>query len=287
MSKLVFAVVSDIHYGPNIDTKLGDQAPQLLKNFIDYVQASKPDFCVEMGDRLSNADAETERRLLKELARAMKTLPVPTYHLLGNHDMEDMPQEEAEALLGASLSSRSVEFNGYHLVFWNTHPRLDPIKGFDLKTEDLDWLRKTLAASDLPTILFTHLPLDNGSFGGNFYFDGKEPVHAAYPEEQGRAIRDVIERSGNVILCLNGHAHWNAYHGIDGTHYVTIPSLIEGFATWPEANGGYARVALDGETIDIEIFGKTPMAYRLKAKRPGHHWVHVNKDYAPKAPKVG
>jgi hypothetical protein len=141
-------------------------------------------------------------------------------------------------------------------------------------------VRADLEASELPAIVFTHIPLDNGSMKGNFYFEKAYPQHAAYPESQGEAIRDVIERSGKVILCLNGHAHWNAYHAIDGVHYVTLPSLTESFTTWPHANEAFAKVRI-GESIEVDVFGRTPMSYRLPIKLAGQHWVNTNKDYAP------
>ncbi len=142
-------------------------------------------------------------------------------------------------------------------------------------------LRKDLASTSLPTVIFTHLPLDNGSMKGNFYFDKDYPHHAGYPAIQGEKIRDVIEKSGNVILCVNGHAHWNAYHCIDGTHYVTIPSLTETFLTWPSPDEAYARLDI-GEQIEIEIFGQAPIFYRLPIKKLGTHWVSSFKEYSPK-----
>src|SRR5262249_18755132 len=158
---------------------------------------------------------------------------------------------ENEKLMQRSLVSSSIDLNGYHLVFWNADDKLDSVKGFSLAEGDLDWLCDDLAGTDLPSIIFTHVPLDNGSMKGNFYFEKAYPNHGNYPEAQGEAIRDVIERSGKVILCLNGHAHWNAYHSIDGTHYITIPSLVESFTTWPHPNEAYAQLRI-GEVIEIE-----------------------------------
>jgi hypothetical protein len=115
---------------------------------------------------------------------------------------------------------------------------------------------------------------------GNFYFEKEYAHHGAYPEAQGAAIREVIERSGKVLLCMNGHAHWNAYHSIDGTHYVTIPSLTESFTTWPHANEAFATLRIS-DCIEIEVFGRTPLFYRLPLKARNEHWLNVHKDYSP------
>jgi Icc protein len=187
---------------------------------------------------------------------------------------------ENEELMQHPFQHSSVDLNGFHIIFWNANAKLHLTEGFTLSQGDLDWLEADLASTDLPSIITTHIPLDNGSMKGNFYFEKAYPQHAHYPERQAEDVREVIERSGKVILCLNGHAHWNAYHAIDGVHYVTLPSLTESFTTWPSANEAFASVKI-GESIEIEVLGKTPMLYRLPINAPGQHWVNIHKDYSP------
>jgi len=268
--------------GENTSKEWIEEAIRLLDRFRAFVDEIKPDVTVEMGDRISDTDAAMDRQFAKEIGAALRKIPGEVHHLVGNHDLAELSLSENEDALQCSLLSNSLDKNGRHLVFWNTNPKLDIEKGFALAPEDLDWLRQDLAATSLPTVIFTHLPLDNGSMKGNFYFEKVYPHHAGYPEYQGEALRDVIERSGKVILCMNGHAHWNAYHCIDGIHYVTIPSLIETCTTWPNANEAYVRLFI-GDTIDIDVHGRTPTSYRLQIKKPDTHWVNIDKDYAPKA----
>jgi len=286
MTKLTLALVGDIHHGTFLGTKLGQEALPLLGRFGTFVRALKPDAVVDMGDRTSEESGKTPQALMEEVGVVFRDkIPGKVFHLLGNHDLDGLTQADNEKALGKPLGSVSADINGFHLVFWNTNPVLDLEKGFTLDASALEWLKKDLQAAALPTVLFTHLPLDNGSMKGNYYFEKVNPHHAGYSENEGEVIRDVIERSGKVILCVNGHAHWNAYHGIDGIHYVTIPSLIDSFTSWPDANAAWARLSID-ETIEIEISGRTPMSYRLPIKKMGAHWANIDKDYAPKAPKT-
>ena len=280
MPQLTLAIITDIHHGPDRGTKLGTTALPLLARFRDFVADLRPACTVEMGDRISDVDEATDRRLVAEVAASLSKFPGPIQHILGNHDVAKLSVQDNEELMQHSFASSSVDINGFHLVFWNANDKLDRIKGFSLAPGDLDWLRADLAATELPSLIFSHVPLDNGSMKGNFYFEKAWVHHGAYPETEGEAIRDVIERSGKVILCLNGHAHWNAYHGIDGTHYVTIPSLTESFTTWPHPNEAFASLRI-GETIEIEVFGRTPLLYRLPIKAKADHWVNIHKDYAP------
>jgi calcineurin-like phosphoesterase family protein len=278
--QLTLAIITDIHHGPDRGTKLGTTALPLLARFRDFVADLRPECTVEMGDRISDVDEATDRKLVAEVAACLSKFPGPIHHIVGNHDVAKLTVEDNEELMQHSFASHSNDVNGFHLVFWNANDKLDHAKGFSLAPGDLDWLRADLAATELPSVIFTHVPLDNGSMKGNFYFEKAWAHHGAYPETEGEAIRDVIERSGKVILCVNGHAHWNAYHGIDGTHYVTIPSLTESFTTWPHPNEAFASLRI-GETIEIEVFGRTPLLYRLPIKAKGEHWVNIHKDYAP------
>jgi Icc protein len=280
MHELTLALITDIHHGPDRGTKLGTAALPLLAKFRDFVSHLRPACTVDMGDRISEVDEVTDRTLVTAVANSLAKLPGAVHHILGNHDVAKLSVSDNEELMQHSFASNSIDMNGFHLVFWNASDKLDPVNGFSLADGDLEWLRADLAASELPSIIFTHVPLDNGSMRGNFYFEKAFPLYACYPETQGEAIRDVIERSGNVILCLNGHAHWNAYQGIDGTHYVTLPSLTESFTTWPHPNEAFASLRI-GQAIEIEVFGRTPISYRLPIKRRNQHWINIHKDYSP------
>lgn len=282
MSKLSIALLADIHHGPDYGTKKGTKALSLLERFNSFVDGLTPDVTVELGDRITDVDETTDRKNAKEISAALRRIKGDVYHLLGNHDIDNLSFDENQQLLQRPLHSRSLDKNGFHLVFWNAQLKTDRKKGFSLSQDDLDWLRADLAVTKLPTVIFSHVPLDNGSMKGNYYFEKRYPHLACYTEDQGEIIRDVVERSEKVILCINGHTHWNAHHCIDGIHYVTIPSLTEIFTTWPEPNEAYARLCLDA-AIDIEIHGRTPMTYCLPIKKLKGHWVNVEKDYAPKA----
>jgi NAD(P)-dependent dehydrogenase (short-subunit alcohol dehydrogenase family) len=126
---------------------------------------------------------------------------------------------------------------------------------------------------------FSHLPLDNGSMLGNFYFEKAVPNGAHYAE--GAAARDIIERSGKVIACLAGHTHWNARNTIDGVHYITIHSLTESFTTHPYPTGAFGVLDIDAY-LTVEVFGRDPALHRLPLKPLGYHWQNLHRDFAPK-----
>jgi len=275
---LRIALIADIHHGVDQGTKLGSAALTLLQPFVDWVNAIGPDLVVELGDRINDLDKDADRQWTRDIASAFTAVQRPCVHILENHDNNQLSRAESEDVMQTTFASHSRDVQSYHLVFWNS--AVQPVEGgFHLAPEDLRWLAADLAATDLPTIIFSHLPLDNGSMIGNFYFEGAVPKGAHYVE--GAAARDVIERSGNVIACLAGHTHWNARNTIDGVHYITIHSLTESFTTHPYPTGAFGILAID-ESLTVEVFGRDPALHRLPIKPLGYHWQNLHRDFAPK-----
>jgi len=282
MDTLRLALVTDVHHGENYGTKLGASALGLLGRFGEWCRAEAPDVVVDLGDRINNVAPDEDARLTAEVGAAFRSFDRPVTHLLGNHDCHALSVERSEAALGATLRSHSVDRNGFHLVFWNAHVEKAPPRGYVANDADLDWLARDLAATELPAVVFSHIPLDGGSMAGNLYFESG-PSAGLGGYENAAAARRVLEASGKVVLCLAGHTHWNAFATIDGIHYVTVPSLTEGFMSWPQPAAAWAACEL-GEQLRIRVEGEAPVEYRLPLRRPGRHWVNHHREYAPKPP---
>lgn len=282
MSKVRLALVADIHHGANHGTKLGEAALPLLARFRDWCAAERPALAVELGDRINDRDPEHDARLTREVASAFSRFPVPTAHLLGNHDCFALARAEAEAAFQQGFASRSRDIGDFHLVFWNADTALHRGRGFVAAQQDLDWLAADLAATALRTVVFSHLPLDGGAMTGNLYFEAGPALGLGGYANAGEVQR-VLEASGKVVLCIAGHTHWNALSFIDGIAYVTVPSLTDAFMTWPKPAAAWATCEL-GDDIVVRVAGEAPVEYRLPVKGIGQHWVSKRKDYAPKAP---
>ncbi|MCC6532449.1 MAG: metallophosphoesterase [Burkholderiales bacterium] len=282
MPKIRLAVVTDIHHGADYGTKLGESALPLLSRFRDWCAEETPELVVELGDRINNVSAEVDSRMTAEVAAAFHDFPREVVHLLGNHDCHALTVEQAEAAFNKSFRSHSRDQAGFHLVFWNACVEKHPTRGFVAAAQDIEWLEHDLAATDLPAIMCSHLPLDGGSMAGNLYFErGLSAGLGGYANSD--AVRAAIEASGKVVLCIAGHTHWNALAIIDGTPYLTVPSLSEAFMSWPKPAAAWASVEL-GDDILVRVYGEVPVDYRLPMRRLGSHWVNKYRDYAPKPP---
>lgn len=276
---LSIGLVADIHHGAQAGTKVGPAALPLLRDFVHWANGHPLDLVVELGDRINNLDADADLGLTREVAAALQPLAPPRAHLLGNHDNHDLSRPQAEAAMQLRFDSWSRDLKGWHLVFWNADTCVKGKSQFLFDAADLHWLEADLAATALPTLVFTHLPLDQGSMVGNFYFEKYLAGFAHYGN--AAQAREVIERSGKVVACLAGHTHWNARSTIDGIHYLTVHSLTESFTTWPHPTGAYALLQVDSQ-LRLEVFGRDPAYCRLPVRRPGQHWASLTRPFAPR-----
>ena len=264
--KLRLALVTDIHHGPPTKTKRGDEALPLLHKFVDFANDWGADLVVDLGDRISDKDNETDRRLTADVAGAFQRVSIPRRHLAGNHDLEFMTRQDGEELLGTSLTSESLDINGFHLVFWQAGVKYDRQDGFSLTDGDIQWLADDLAATDRPAIVFSHVPLDGALMTGNFYFEANQHC-SQYGETE--EIRRVLREAGNVVLCVAGHVHWNKANSVDGIPYLSLQSLTESFTTAPAPAGAWSTIEI-GEDIHWQCHGADPLDVRMPI---GHGWV--------------
>ena len=269
MTPLKLAIITDIHHGPPRYTKKGAEALPLLESFVKEVSSGDFDLLVDLGDRITNVDKETDWDLANEVADIFRNINVPTYHLLGNHDLHYLSVRENELLLGSKLSSHSRDVKGKHLVFWNINLSNTYADNQIPSDSDLSWLNTDLNHTELPTIIFTHVPLDNASMVGNFWFQNN--VDVASLQNTGRA-RKIIEASGKVILCIAGHTHWNKLSNIDGIHYLTIQSLSESFTTGGMASEAWAELTID-EVLHCVVHGNDRILHEVASKKLHSHWI--------------
>ncbi len=265
---LRLAIVTDIHHGPPKLTKRGDRALDLLDGFLDFCAAWGPDLIIEMGDRINDQDRETDRRLLSEVAARFRGLNTPRAHLDGNHDSGFLLPEDNAAALGTG-GHASRDLNGYHLVFWNASTKIPLPEPFRPSAADLEWLAADLSATNLPTIVFSHVPVSGASMVGNYWF-GNKPQHATYPNAAD--VRAIIGESRRVVLCAAGHVHWNSLHQADGVPHITIQSLTESFTTGGEPAGAWATLEIGGGEIRWQTLGLDPIHMVLPLRPIGHRW---------------
>ena len=256
------AIVADIHHGEPSHTKRGDTALDLLAGFAAFCNAETPDLVLDLGDRISDVDSQTDARLEREVAEVFSTIDAPVYHICGNHDRDHLSVEENEAILGCALDHHVLDLGDWQLALWRADSlihRTAPHVGFDLPERDLLWLSRVMQNADKPTLVASHVPVSGHSQIGNYYFQRNASL-STYP--QADRARQALAQARVPVACLSGHVHWNTVTNVDGIPHMTQQSLTESFTTGGEPARAWGMIEL-GETVHWQVFGDDPFEARL------------------------
>lgn len=282
MGDLRLVAVTDIHHGADQGSKLGSSALGLLDRVADAVAAERPAAVLELGDRISEVDPATDRRLQGEVAERLSAFRAPVLSVCGNHDLVHLSAEENGALLSQRMDHRLVDLDGWRIILWRAEAKLPATGGFRLAEGDLAWLEAAIAGSDRPMVLVSHVPLSGQAMWGNLYFE-RCPERAAYREQA--AIRAVLAKANRPLVAVAGHVHWNSLALVDGIPHLSLQSLTESFTTDGAPAGAWARLRL-GATIRLEVVGRDPLAVELEAARTTCRWLPPQSSTgAPVAPQ--
>ncbi|MBN2309025.1 MAG: metallophosphoesterase [Candidatus Hydrogenedentes bacterium] len=250
-----FGLVTDSHYAEREPAGVRYYRESLTKmgECIDRLNAEKLQFAIETGDFKDQDTPPAEERTLaylRQVEAAFQRFNGPTYHALGNHDMDSLSKAQflahvTNAGVSPERSYYSFDRKWLHIAVLDAnfnpdgsaydHGNFDWTQPF-VPSAELDWLRRDLAGTRRPAIVFLHQLLDGV---GNPYVNNADEVRA------------VLEAAGNVLAVFQGHHHSGSYSHVNGIHYYTLKAMIEG--SGPE-NNSYAigEVRPDG---DITITG--------------------------------
>lgn len=275
---LRLAIVADIHHGAPSATKRGDAAMELMAEFAGYVADRGASHVLDLGDRISDIDAETDRRLAAEVAEAFRAVPAPVWHICGNHDRDHLSVEENEAILGQPLGHEVHDLGGWRIALWRADSRIRrgaEGHGFVLTEADLLWLSRTAQRADRPLLVVSHVPVSGHSQTGNYYFQNN-PTSSAYP--MADRARAALAQARVPVVCLAGHVHWNTVTVVDGIPHLTQQSLTESFTTEGEPAGAMGLLELGEGHLRWEVAGRDPFALALAPRAA--RWTPPMPDFA-------
>jgi hypothetical protein len=242
--RLRFGLLTDPHYGSAApkETRYFRESLGKVREAVEQFHTARVRFLAELGDLLKDtAPDEPEERTLADLAaieREIQRFGGATYHVLGNHDMDNLSKAQVLARItntgiAAGRSYYAFSCGGVRFAVTDANYLRDgrsydhgnyDWREYNLPPEELDWLRFELKAATEPVIIFAHQRFDGD---GDAQFDNRAEV------------RGILEGSGKVLAVFQGHHHPGAYSFINGIHYYTLKAVVEG--SGPE-NNAYAVV---------------------------------------------
>jgi len=270
-----FGLVTDCHYADAEPAGMRFYRESLgkLSECVKFMNDQRVDFLIELGDFKDQGRPPVERETLSYLQaieNVFQRFDGPTYHVLGNHDMDSLSKAQCLARVrntgvDADRNYYSFDVNGLHCVVLDANYTSSG-KDYDhgnfnwtdanIPPQELDWLRKDLAAASGPVVAFVHQLLDGT---GSVYV------------KNAADVRDILQASGNVLAVFQGHHHAGSYTCLSGIHYYTLKALVEGSGP---ASSAYAiaEVPPDG---NITISGYRKVESRRLASPPESAAAHV------------
>jgi predicted phosphodiesterase len=231
---LRFGMITDIHYACRepANGRYYSQSLDKVNEFVNLMNSEKVDFIVELGDFKDQDEVPNEANTLKYLSdieSAFHKFNGPTYHVLGNHDMDGITKAqflERVENTGISKDKNYYSFNqnGVHFIVLDGNftsdehdYNKDNYRGVEswIPQKEVSWLKKDLKANNFPAIVFIHQLLDNSK-------GMKKSVQNA-PK-----VRKIMEASGKVLCVFQGHINAEKHSIIKGIHYYSLISAVEG-----------------------------------------------------------
>ncbi|WP_164103585.1 metallophosphoesterase [Candidatus Laterigemmans baculatus] len=249
--QLQIGLVTDLHYAdrPPAGTRFYRETPSKLAEAGDAFRVAQPNFLVELGDFIDAADTVAEEtEYLRKIHREFASISDARHHVLGNHCVFTLTKQEFLDVVEQPRSYYAFDAGNFHFVVLDSCFRSDgqPYgrKNFEwtdpnIPADELEWLAADLQSTSKKTIVFAHQRLD---------------VSNHYGVKNAPAVRQILERSGNVLAVFQGHSHRNDYNHIAGIHYVTLVAMVEGTGA---ANNAFSllNVFADG-TLRLDGFKK-------------------------------
>lgn len=238
-----FGVITDIHHTNKPDTTERKYSASLDKtaNFVQTMNREKMDFVIELGDFVDTlAEGKDPVENLKEIERIFTSFKGPQYHVLGNHEFDNVPRGDLLAYLNntdipTGETYYAFDRGGIHCIVLDAdYTVAEPHLPFDMQDPanpfwnwkdawipqaELDWLAADLAASDLPTVIFTHQLLHR---------DNAED----HTIKNADVVRGILEADGQVLAVFSGHDHRGEMAFRNGIHYFVLEGNVGMSLDW-------------------------------------------------------
>ena len=212
---MLLCQVSDPHVVPKGTLAYGRvDTGRMLQRCVDKILALPrlPDAVVATGDLTDDGTVEEYERL----AELLGPLPMPIYLVVGNHDdpraLQSVFSNHAHLIGENGFVQYAVDDFDVRLVVLDTTVPGEP--GGQLCAQRLQWLDRTLAESDRPTIIAQHHP---PFVTGISIMD---QMGLADPEAEAA----VVARHSHVQCVISGHFHRTIQACFAGTVASVCPS---------------------------------------------------------------
>lgn len=278
-----FGFITDCHFA-DIDTKPGDirfyrESLSKLSAFVADMNATGVDFVVEGGDfKDLGATPEKSLEYLDSMEATLAKFKGPRYHVLGNHDHDNISKDEFLSHVSNHGQERakafySFERGGVKFIVLDACYRPDGTpycrgnffwKDALIPSEQLEFLKSELASATGACVPLVHQQLDA---------EDETCIRNA------AEVRKILEDSGKVKCVIQGHIHEGCFHEINGIGYYSSEASVLGHKSDSNAysvievypSGG---VRIMGKKGASSVVSRPCGWENTVGWQPGHYQVH-------------
>ena len=265
MNKVKFAVFTDLHYDHIHD---GDER---IEQFVAAVKDQELDFIIQLGD-FAYPIPENQKVIDK-----IKTLGVPFYGMLGNHDTDRYSREDVLRFLGLENSYYGFRMGNIKFIVLDTcYVNTEQLYPY-VPEPELRWLERELDDDAQFYVLFSHHSMTND-------FANRGVINR---DEIQACIAAANQKDKKVLLYMSGHDHGEDITQIGDTVYYALNAMSY---IWvgPE----YEQFSYDAQIHQKYPYLKDLILYRdglyaiVTVDELGHFTIEgIQSDYLRKSPQ--
>lgn len=237
---LKVGLIADVQYCdcPNTRTRYYKNSLEKLANCLADLNASSPDFYLDLGDLI-----DKEWKSYEEILSVYEKAAAPVYRVIGNHDydVEEARKPQVKKVLDLPATYyhfvkrgwRFIMLDGNEVSTYAPGPHkarakatllqleqsgAEHAKPFNggMSQEQLSWLKKQLTeakAAGEKVIICNHFPIYPAT------------RHTLWNKEE---LMDILSDAQEVVVAyLAGHNHAGNYGYLNGVHYVTLKGMVD------------------------------------------------------------
>ena len=223
MNKVKFSAFADLHH----DMEWCGDGEERLDFILDRAKRENVDFIIHLGDMTHEATA------MKETLDKYNNFEIPTYHVLGNHEMDRCTLEDVVKAYNMPHEYYYFDKNGFRFIVLNAnYMRIDgedvPYSmgnyfqhGKDrewVSQEQIEWMEEVVMSSPYPMVIFSH---------GSLMREDVTQSALKNREEVQNIIRKAHANGKRIFMCINGHHHMDYMRIYEHVCYFDINSAMQ------------------------------------------------------------
>ncbi len=220
MREVKFSAFADFHYWPGVFYAKAEQLDEIIKR----AKENKVDFIVHLGD-LCHKPSD-----FSEFIGRYESAPLPTYHVIGNHEFENNTLEQILEAYHLEKPYYYFDKNGFRFIVLDLNcmringeavhysngncfrEKHDSLVTFD--EAQLEWFEKTVRESPHMCVILSHHSLERKYSGMSF--------------AENDMVKELINRLNSdktrIIMAVNGHYHRDNLIVRDNVAYLDLNS---------------------------------------------------------------